>query len=105
MPWWRWRGGRGRPRRPVWLNYVPTVRVFAPRPPLNPEPVILLPPELEAMRLVDLEGKTQEEAAKEMKVSRGTVWRLLESGRKKVLTALVEGRPLVIEESGTGGET
>lgn len=48
------------------------------------------------MRLVDGEGLDQEEAGQRMEVSRGTVWRLLQSGRKKVVTALTENRPLTI---------
>jgi len=52
--------------------------------------------ELEAFRLVDLEGLSQEEAGKRMGVSRGTVWRLLQSARKKTAQALTEGRPLQI---------
>jgi predicted DNA-binding protein (UPF0251 family) len=52
--------------------------------------------ELEALRLVDYQGLTQEEAAQKMMVSRGTVWRCLDSARKKVATMLVEGRGLVI---------
>lgn len=50
--------------------------------------------ELEAMRLCDLEDKQQEEAADVMGVSRGTVQRLLQSGRKKVLRAISEGEAL-----------
>jgi predicted DNA-binding protein (UPF0251 family) len=50
--------------------------------------------ELEAMRLCDLEDKQQEEAAEVMGVSRGTVQRLLQSGRKKVLHAISEGQAL-----------
>ncbi len=67
-------------------------------PPIPPElrPIELRADELEALRLVDLEGLTQEEAGKQMGVSRGTVWRLLESGRKKVVRAIIEGRPIVI---------
>ncbi len=52
--------------------------------------------ELEALRLVDYHGLTQEEAAEKMMISRGTVWRCLDSARKKVATMLVEGRELVI---------
>jgi predicted DNA-binding protein (UPF0251 family) len=52
--------------------------------------------EMEAQRLVDLEGLSQEEAAKEMTVSRGTVWRLLQSARRKSAQSLSEGRPLLI---------
>ncbi len=63
---------------------------------LNSEPILLDPAELEAMRLIDLEGLSQEEAGKRMGVSRGTVWRLLKSGRRKVAQALIEGRPIAI---------
>lgn len=50
--------------------------------------------ELEAMRLCDGEGRQQEEAAVVMGISRGTVQRLLESGRKKVIESLVHGDAL-----------
>ncbi|MEE8593907.1 MAG: DUF134 domain-containing protein [Candidatus Bipolaricaulota bacterium] len=50
--------------------------------------------ELEAMRLCDFDGKQQEEAADAMGVSRGTIQRLLESGRRKILDALVNGQAL-----------
>ena len=50
--------------------------------------------ELEAMRLCDFDGKQQEEAAVAMGVSRGTIQRLLESGRRKTLDALVGGKAL-----------
>ena len=50
--------------------------------------------ELEAMRLCDFDAKQQEEAASAMGVSRGTIQRLLESGRHKMLDALVNGRAL-----------
>jgi hypothetical protein len=52
--------------------------------------------EMEAQRLVDLEGLSQEEAAKQMAVSRGTVWRLLQSARRKSAQSLSEGRPILI---------
>jgi len=52
--------------------------------------------ELEALRLVDYLGLTQEEASQRMRVSRGTVWRCLDSARRKLVTMLVEGRELVI---------
>jgi len=53
--------------------------------------------ELEALRLVDYLGLNQEEAARQMGVSRGTVWRLLDSGRKKVVAMLVEHKQLVVK--------
>jgi predicted DNA-binding protein (UPF0251 family) len=63
------------------------------------QPVIISYDELEALRLVDYQGLTQEEAAQKMMVSRGTVWRCLDSARKKVATMLVEGRELVIGDT------
>jgi predicted DNA-binding protein (UPF0251 family) len=55
--------------------------------------------ELEAMRLCDLEGKQQEEAAESIGVSRGTIQRLLQSGRVKLLTSITEGHALSFADS------
>ena len=54
--------------------------------------------ELEALRLCDLEDLTQEEAGLRMGISRGTVQRLLESGRKKVVKSIVGKHALVTKE-------
>lgn len=59
--------------------------------------VTLFHDELEAMRLCDLEGLTQEEAGKRMNISRGTVQRLLESARKKVIFAITNAKAIIIE--------
>lgn len=56
--------------------------------------------EIEAMRLCDHEELDQEAAAKRMNISRGTVQRLLYSGRKKVIEAITQAKALQIE----GGE-
>ena len=53
--------------------------------------------ELEAMGLCDVEGMTQTEAGEAMGVSRGTVQRLVTSGRKKIIEAIIAGRALEIE--------
>jgi predicted DNA-binding protein (UPF0251 family) len=58
--------------------------------------IYIHPAEIEAQRLVDLEGLTQAEAGERMRVSRGTVWRLLQAARKKVTRSLTEGRPLLV---------
>lgn len=60
-------------------------------------PVTILYDELEALRLCDAEGHTQEQAGEIMGVSRGTIQRLVVSGRAKMVTAIVEGQALVIE--------
>ena len=100
---WRWccrRRGPGRPFAPLFLSYIPTAKEFIPNPCLNPNPIEISYPEFEAFRLVDFEGLKQEEAAKRMKVSRGTIWRLLQSARKKIAQALAESRPLLLLPKG-----
>jgi predicted DNA-binding protein (UPF0251 family) len=57
----------------------------------------LLYEELEALRLADLEGLTQEEAAALMSVSRSTFQRIVAQARHRVAHALVEGHALQIE--------
>ncbi|MFX1509388.1 MAG: DUF134 domain-containing protein [Promethearchaeota archaeon] len=89
-------GGRGRPPKPVSLGQVPAQTSFIPTEIKNSNPLHLYASELEAMRLVDKDSLEQKDAGKKMGVSRGTVWRLLQSGRKKVITALTESRPLII---------
>jgi len=62
--------------------------------------VVLTVDEFEAVRLADLEGLYQEQAAEKMNVSRQTFGRIIESAHKKVAEALVQGKALKIE----GGE-
>ena len=58
---------------------------------------ILSKDEIEAIRLADFEGLYQEDAAKEMEVSRPTFSRILSSARKKIANALILGRAIEIE--------
>lgn len=51
--------------------------------------------ELEALRLCDGEGMTQEEAGQSMGVSRGTIQRIITIARKKTATALTSGQALI----------
>ncbi|MHC1628080.1 MAG: DUF134 domain-containing protein [Candidatus Nezhaarchaeales archaeon] len=102
-PPWRWcprRMGPGRPVKPRFIGFTIQSVMFMPMDPsgmpLDGEPIYLAPDELEALRNVYLENLTQEEAAKRMNISRGTLWRLLESARRKITQALVEKRPIVI---------
>jgi uncharacterized protein len=66
------------------------------------EKVLLPLDELEALRLCDSLGLSQEEAGKKMGVSRGTVQRLVKNGRRKIVEAIVNGSALVFaaEENG-----
>jgi uncharacterized protein len=61
------------------------------------EEVVLAVDELEAMRLVDLDGLYYEQAAERMGVSRRTFGRIIDSARKKVAQALIQGMALRIE--------
>jgi predicted DNA-binding protein (UPF0251 family) len=59
--------------------------------------VVLNLDEFEAIRLVDLLGQYQDEAAARMNVSRPTAGRVLERARRKIADALVHGKILRIE--------
>jgi len=59
--------------------------------------VTLLQEELEALRLADLEGLTQTEAAECMGVSRSSFQRIVARARRQVALALTEGHALQIE--------
>ena len=61
------------------------------------EEVRLTRDELEALRLADLEGLYQAEAAAKMGVSRQTFGNIVESARHKVAAVLVKGRALRIQ--------
>lgn len=100
---WRWRvmrEGRGRPFGHLHLSNIPNVKQFRPVPMGNPEPIEMTFPEYESLVLSDYNEMKQEEVAKSMKTSRGTVWRLLTSARKKVAKALKESRPLMVSQKG-----
>jgi uncharacterized protein len=96
---WRGRhrcGGRGRFPKPVTLGTIPPMTSFVPNPQRSLEPVFIEFAEVEAFRLVDLEGLSQEEAGQKMNISRGTIWRLVQSARRKTAQALSEGKPINI---------
>ena len=57
--------------------------------------IILHLEEYEAIRLLDYQNLTQEEAAVFMDVSRPTLTRIYEEARNKVATAFIEGRDLL----------
>ena len=92
----RRKGGRGRfPIQPR-IGRKPRAEKMTPEPSGTEVPIHIDLAEAEVLRLVDLEGLYQEQAGKQMGVSRGTIWRLLASAREKVTRSIYEGRPLVV---------
>ena len=104
--------GRGRRRRfgrpiknrvlaaePVPRGFIPTIppTVPMPIPPgAGPDHITMTADEYEAYRLTEYDGLGQEEAAEKMGISRGTLWRILQSAKKKLARMMVEGQRLQI---------
>lgn len=88
-----------KPRNCFCPHRPPGSEVFKPAGiPLNELEQVPLPhDELEALWLCDGQGLTQEKAGAQMGVSRGTVQRLVTSGRKKVIETIVLNRALVMD--------
>ena len=87
-----------------YLRIIPPITSFTPNPSRNLEPVFIEFAEVEAFMLVDMEGLSQEEAGQRMSISRGTIWRLVQSARRKTSQALSEGRPIYIVTSNPNRE-
>ena len=89
---------RGRPLKEILIEEYPKITEVIPNPVLSDETVTLTIGEYEAMRLIDLLGLNQHQAGQLMNVSRGTIWRMLDSGREKLMKVLTEGLKLKLEE-------
>jgi len=88
-----------RPRIPRCLRFKPNVYYFKPRgiPLRELEEIVLLPDELEALKMTEIDNFEQIEAAKKMKISQPTFARILASAHKKIASALVLGKAIRIE--------
>jgi len=84
------------------LRFHPDVYYFKPRgvPLRELEEVVLLPDELEAIKLHDADGLEQVEAARKMEISQSTFARTLDRAYKKIAEAFVEGKAVRIERRG-----
>ena len=89
-----------RPRLPRCLRFNPSVYYFKPRgiPLRELEEVALLPDELEALKLYEVDGLEQIAASVKMKISQPTFARLLGSANKKVAEAIIKGKAIRIEK-------
>ncbi|HHV39587.1 MAG TPA: DUF134 domain-containing protein [Tepidimicrobium sp.] len=93
----------GRPIKSRKVEFVPHIRRFTPSKESSTdiqnyeaEGICLKLEELESMRLRDIEGLTQQECADTMGISRQTFQNIIATARKKVTTALLEGKALSI---------
>lgn len=88
-----------RPPRCRRVGMTPGPTVFKPAgvPARHLGEVVLTIDEFESLRLADGLGLYQEQAAEQMRISRQTFGRIVESARRKVATALVEGWAIRIE--------
>lgn len=95
-----------RPRKRRHMARIPSAAVYKPAGVALGElnQVALLPEELEALRLADLQGLSQAQAASQMQVSRSTFQRILARARRQVALALVEGHALRIEQVDAEGQ-
>ena len=89
-----------RPKKPRFLRFKPNVYYFKPRgiPLRHLEEVVLEPDELEALKLHDIDGLEQIQAAKKMKVSQPTFARILDGAYKKIAEGIIQGKAIRIEK-------
>lgn len=80
------------------VEFFPEDTYFVPwgKPKCEIEETVLKVEELEAMRLKDIEELNQEECAEKMQVSRQTFQNIIDSARKKIAFALIEGNAIRI---------
>ncbi len=88
-----------RPIIPRCLRFRPNVYYFKPQgiPMRMLEEIVLLPDELEALKLYEVDELEQIEAAKKMKVSQPTFARIINRAYKKISEAIIKGKAIRIQ--------
>lgn len=84
---------------PRLMRFNPSVYYFKPQgiPLRMLEEVVLLPDEVEALKLYEVDGLAQTEAAEKMNISQPTFARILGSANKKIAEAIINGKAIRIE--------
>jgi predicted DNA-binding protein (UPF0251 family) len=82
------------------MQFKPNVYYFKPRgiPLRELEEVVLLPDELEALKLHEVDGLEQIPAAQKLGISQPTFGRILNQAYKKIGRAIVKGMAIRIEK-------
>ena len=86
-----------RPRKCRKVCRLPVYNEFLPADKVADNVIVLTVDEYEAVRLIDMEGFSQEDCASYMQVARTTAQRIYNSARKKLAEVLVTGSALRIE--------
>ena len=85
-----------RPKKKRTVYHIHMTNQFVPDECKNKKIVYLDIDEMEAIRLMDLEGHDQITSGNMMGLARTTFQRVLTNARKKIATALVEGLPIML---------
>lgn len=95
-------GGGVMPRPVKWRRVckLPSCTSFGPKNIKYNDTIKMTVDEYETIRLIDLEGLTQEQCANQMEVARTTTQAIYTNARKKLAECIVNGLSLIIE----GGE-
>ncbi len=88
-----------RPKKDRLVGFNPKINYFKPRgiPVLDLEEVCLTIDERESIRLADLEDMSHEAAGSQMGVSRATFGRIVQSARKTIADAIINGKAVRVE--------
>lgn len=89
-----------RPRKRRRLRFAPEIFYFKPRgiPLRKLEEIVLHRDEIEALKLHDVEGLGQVEAAAQMEISQPTFARILNKTYKKLAEAIIKGKAIKVEK-------
>ena len=87
-----------RPKKNRRLRCDPASLYFKPRgiPMRQLENIELERDEIEALKLADFDGLSQEEAAAKMEISRATFGRIIKNARNKIADAIINGKAIKI---------
>lgn len=89
-----------RPKKTRWVSCLPGERCFRPqcKDPASLDGVVLSSDEFEVLRLIHLDKWEQEDVARQMKLHRSTISRILSSAHRKMTDALVNLKSIKVEK-------